>query len=295
MYLATALYRLRVYESTKQKYQQLDFFNQKYYLESTHRNYYPLLMNIQLNIKNLHVTTDDKEILHGVNLTVPKGEIHALMGPNGSGKSTLSHVIFGHPKYTVTDGSIEFKEQNLLELTPDKRANLGLFLAFQAPHAVPGVKTSSFIKQAINAKQRAQESSEDALSVKDYMDQLQSSMQTLSLKPEFADRYVNHGFSGGEKKKSEILQMALLKPDVAILDEIDSGLDVDALRSVCDSITALQQELNLGLLIITHYPRILQYIKPDAVHVMMDGSIVQSDSEELAHKIEQQGYDWLQK
>lgn len=250
-------------------------------------------MDIQLNIKDLHVTTDDKEILHGINLSIPKGEIHAIMGPNGSGKSTLSHVIFGNPKYTVTKGELDFKGQSLLPLSPDKRANLGLFLAFQNPHVVPGVKIASFLKQAINTKKRSEDPEYSGMKIREYREILEQAMAELDMDKEFADRYLNDGFSGGEKKKSEILQMALLEPDVVVLDEIDSGLDVDALRAVATSVNKLQKKLNMGILIITHYPRILQYIKPNKVHVLLNGKIAQTDGEQLAHKIEQQGYDWL--
>lgn len=250
-------------------------------------------MDTTLHISDLHAEVGGKEILHGIDLTVPKGEIHAIMGPNGSGKSTLSQAIFGHPKYTVTSGSITFKEQELTTLSPDKRANLGLFLAFQSPQAVPGVKIANFVKHAINSKRRFTDATDKGLKIREYRELLEGTMNKLRMKPEFGNRYLNDGFSGGEKKKAEILQLAMLKPDIAILDEIDSGLDVDALRVVCEGVRALQKETGMGLLIITHYPRILQYLSPDHVHVLLDGRIVKSGDTSLAHTLEEQGYDWL--
>ncbi len=250
-------------------------------------------MDIELKIRSLTVGIDEVEILHGIDLTVPKGEVHAIMGPNGSGKSTLSQAIFGHPKYEVTGGSIEFKGTAITELSPDKRANLGLFLAFQSPNAVPGVKIATFLKQAVNAKRRSEDPEYKGMKIREYRELLQGTMDSLHMKRKFADRYLNDGFSGGEKKKSEILQMAMLKPDIAVIDEIDSGLDVDALKVVAEGINQLRNEQGLGVLIITHYPRILKYIEPDAVHIMLDGNIVKSGKKELAHQIEEDGYDWL--
>ncbi len=250
-------------------------------------------MDIQLKIMNLKVQIEETEILQGVNLTIPKGEVHAIMGPNGSGKSTLSHAIFGHPKYEVTDGSIEFKGTEIQNLSPDKRANMGLFLAFQSPNAVPGVKIVSFLKQAVNAKKRFEDPKHTSMRIREYREMLEKTMSELHMKEEFADRYLNDGFSGGEKKKSEILQMAMLKPDIAIIDEIDSGLDVDALRIVAEGINRLKKEHHMGILIITHYPRILKYIEPDAVHIMKNGKIIQSGNKKLAHDIEEKGYDWI--
>lgn len=249
--------------------------------------------DISLEINNLHASVEETEILHGINLTVPKGEIHAIMGPNGSGKSTLSKVLFGHPKYTVTDGSINFKGENIVELSPDKRANLGLFLAFQQPHVVPGVKIASFLKQAVNAKRRFEEPDYKGMKIREYRNLLHDTMDGLRMRKEFANRYLNDGFSGGEKKKSEILQLAMLKPDIAVLDEIDSGLDVDALRIVAQSVNAIRKETRMGVIIITHYPRILNYLQPDKVHVLMNGNIVETGDAELAHTIEKEGYDWL--
>lgn len=245
----------------------------------------------QLEINNLHVSVEGKEILHGVSLTVPKGEVHAIMGPNGSGKSTLSYALLGHPKYQVTEGSITFKGHDLLTLSPDKRANLGLFLAFQQPHSIPGVKIGTFLKRAEEAKRRFSDPKAPHLKIREYKQMLHDAMDRIHMKHEFADRYLNTGFSGGEKKKSELLHMAILQPDIAVLDEIDSGLDVDALRVVANGINELRRTTGMGMLIITHYPRILKYIKPDAVHVFVDGAIVRTGTAALAHEIEEAGYD----
>lgn len=248
---------------------------------------------IELRIDNLHAQADETEILHGINLTVPKGEVHAIMGPNGSGKSTLSQVIFGHPGYEVTDGSIQFKGEELTELSTDKRANMGLFLAFQSPQSVPGVRIASFLKQAVNARRRNDDPEYKGMKIREYRKLLDGTMDGLRMRKEFADRYLNDGFSGGEKKKSEILQLAMLNPDVAILDEIDSGLDVDALKIVCESVNKIRSLNGMGVLVITHYPRILRYLEPDHVHVLMNGQIVKSGDADLAHKIEEEGYDWI--
>lgn len=248
---------------------------------------------MNLEITNLHASVDGEEILHGVDLTVKKGEVHAIMGPNGSGKSTLSQVVFGHPNYEVTDGTLSFNGEDLVELSPDKRANLGLFLAFQNPQSIPGVKIASFLKQTVNARRRYEDPEYKGLKIREYRELLQGTMDSLHMKQEFADRYLNDGFSGGEKKKSEILQMAMIKPHIAVLDEIDSGLDVDALRTVCEGVNTLREETGMGVLLITHYPRILQYIQPDFVHILMDGKIVENGDMSLAEKIEKEGYDWL--
>ncbi|MCW1930551.1 MAG: Fe-S cluster assembly ATPase SufC [Candidatus Kerfeldbacteria bacterium] len=250
-------------------------------------------MNISLDIKDLQVNVRGTEVLHGIDLQVPKGEIHAIMGPNGSGKSTLSMTVCGHPSYEVTKGSIQFKGQDITTLSPDKRANLGLFLAFQQPQAIPGVRINTFLKQAVNSKRRFLDPKYAGLKIREYRELLQSTMERLKIKPEYAERYLNDGFSGGEKKKVEILQLALLQPDIAILDEIDSGLDVDALKIVADGVNMLHKENGMGVLIITHYPRILNYLKPDVVHVLMHGKIVKSGDAQLAHDIEERGYDWL--
>lgn len=249
----------------------------------------------QLEIRDLSVSIDEKEILKNISLTIPKGEVHAIMGPNGSGKSTLSQVICGHPSYQVTNGSIHFKEENITELSPDKRANMGLFLAFQSPHAIPGVQIQNFLKQAVNAKRRSSDPSYKGMKIREYRELLENTMESLHMKPEFAQRYLNDGFSGGEKKKAEILQMAMLQPDIALVDEIDSGLDVDALRIVSTGINTLREKQEMGVMIITHYPRILQYIRPDYVHILIDGVLVESGDASLAEKIEQEGYDWLKK
>lgn len=250
-------------------------------------------MQSTLHIQDLHVNVGDTEILHGISLTVPKGEVHAIMGPNGSGKSTLSQTIMGHPNYEITSGNVELNGTELNELSPDKRANMGLFMAFQTPNAVPGVKIRTFLKQAVNAKRRAADASDKGLRIREYREMLESTMDALNMPAEFADRYLNDGFSGGEKKKAEILQMGMLKPDIAILDEIDSGLDVDALKVVAEGVNKLRAELDMGVLIITHYPRILNYIQPDHVHVLLEGNMVKSGDASLAHKIEEKGYDWL--
>lgn len=250
-------------------------------------------MDSILDIQDLHVTVAGIEVLHGINLRVPKGQVHAIMGPNGSGKSTLSTTIFGHPGYIVTQGSVTFKDQNLLNLSPDKRANLGLFLAFQSPQAIPGVKINTFLKQAINSKRRFADPAYPGMKIREYRELLECTMTRLHIPHEYAQRYLNDGFSGGEKKKLEILQLALLQPDIAILDEIDSGLDVDALKIVAEGVNMLRSESQMGALVITHYPRILNYLKPDVVHVLMNGKIVRSGDASLAHTIESEGYDFL--
>lgn len=248
---------------------------------------------MKLSIIDLHAVAAEKEILKGINLTVEQGEVHAIMGPNGSGKSTLSQVLFGHPSYEVTGGDIQVDGESILELSPDKRSHKGLFLAFQSPQAVPGVNIGTFLKQAINSKRRAADPTYKGMRIREYRELLHGTMDELSMDRGFADRYVNDGFSGGERKKTEILQMAMLKPQIIVLDEIDSGLDVDALRLVSSHIMKLKEELNLGIIIITHYPRILAEIVPDKVHVLLNGKIVSSGTAELADQIEQQGYDWL--
>jgi Fe-S cluster assembly ATP-binding protein len=250
-------------------------------------------MKTTLTIQNLHARSGEKEILHGVSLEIVQGEVHAIMGPNGSGKSTLSQVIFGHPAYEVPAGDILLNGESILDLSPDKRAQKGLFLAFQSPQAVPGVKIATALKQMVNGKRRALDPKDRGLKIREYRELLQGTMSALQMDQAFADRYLNHGFSGGEKKKSEILQMAMLKPQITVLDEIDSGLDVDALRIVSENVMQLKEQLELGILIITHYPRILNYIKPDKVHVLLDGRLVSTGNQDLAHMIEDQGYDWL--
>jgi len=246
----------------------------------------------QLEIKNLHVSIEGKEILKGVDLTVEQGKVHAIMGPNGTGKSTLAYTLMGHPSYTVTEGEVAFKGQNLLELEPDERSRLGIFLAFQYPVAIPGVTVANFLRTAINARRRAVNPEDKGMPIPEFRKLLKDKMSMLKMDQNFAGRYLNEGFSGGEKKRAEILQMATLNPEIAILDETDSGLDIDALRIVADGVNALMNK-DLGILIITHYQRLLNYIKPDYVHVMLDGKIVESGGPDLALHLEDQGYDWV--
>lgn len=251
-------------------------------------------MSNDLVIKDLHAQIGDKEILKGVNLTVQGGAIHAIMGPNGSGKSTLASVIAGHPGYEVTGGEIWYKGQNILELEPDERSKLGLFLAFQYPVSVPGVTVANFLRAAINAH-RAEEGKdpkETAIPVAEFRKQLREGMKLLEMDESFARRYLNEGFSGGEKKRLEILQMTMLKPSMAVMDETDSGLDIDALRIVAEGVNRLAGP-EMGVLVITHYQRLLNYIKPQFVSVMMDGRIVRDGGPELALELEEKGYDWL--
>ncbi len=245
-----------------------------------------------LVIKNLHVAIEGKEIIKGLNLTIEQGKVHAIMGPNGTGKSTLAYTLMGHPNYEVTEGEVWFKGQNILELEPDERAHLGLFLAFQYPVAIPGVTVANFLRMAINARRKAENPEDRGISIPEFRRLLKEKMKLLQMNPSFAGRYLNDGFSGGEKKRAEILQMATLEPEIAILDETDSGLDIDALRVVSEGVNALRGP-NLGVLVITHYQRILNYIKPDYVHVMMDGRIVESGGPELALHLEEHGYNWL--
>ncbi|MFZ6017991.1 MAG: Fe-S cluster assembly ATPase SufC [Chloroflexota bacterium] len=249
-------------------------------------------MTDELIIRNLKVSIEGKEILKGVNLTLPKGEVHAIMGPNGTGKSTLAYTLMGHPAYEVTDGEVIFKGQNILELEPDERSRLGIFLAFQYPVAIPGVTVANFLRTAVNARRRAQNPEDKGIPIPEFRKMLKAKMELLKVDPSFAGRYLNDGFSGGEKKRAEILQMAVLQPEIAILDETDSGLDIDALRIVAEGVNALRGE-NLGVLVITHYQRILNYIRPDVVHVMMDGRIVETGDADLALHLEEHGYDWV--
>jgi Fe-S cluster assembly ATP-binding protein len=242
-----------------------------------------------LEIRNLHVRTEEREILRGVDLTIDRGEVHALMGPNGSGKSTLANTLLGHPAYEVTEGSIRFKGQELLETEPHERAKAGLFLAFQYPVAIPGVSVANFLRMAINAKR------DEPIQVKEFRGELQHAIELLDVDRSFTSRHLNDGFSGGEKKRAEILQMAMLKPDVAILDETDSGLDIDALRTVAEGVEKLHSEQGLGALIITHYQRILHYIEPRFVHVMLDGRIVLEGGVELVERLEREGYDEIRR
>lgn len=241
-----------------------------------------------LKVENLHVKVEDKTILKGVNLTINPGEVHALMGRNGSGKSTLSYTITGHPRYVVTEGRILFKGQDISELKTDERARLGIGLAFQYPVAIPGVSVSNFLRAAVKAV-RGKE-----VPIKEFRQELKALMAKLGVKDEFLSRYVNEGFSGGEKKRLEILQLAMLKPQLALLDETDSGLDIDALKTVSDGINALLSD-ETAILLITHYQRILNYVEPHFVHVFQDGRIVASGGPELSRELEERGYDWVTK
>jgi Fe-S cluster assembly ATP-binding protein len=239
-----------------------------------------------LKIENLHVEIDGNEIVKGLDLEVSKGEIHAIMGPNGSGKSTLANVLMGHPRYEVTDGSVTFEGEDVLELEPDERAKMGMFLAFQYPSEVPGVSVANFLRTAVNAVR------EEELSPMEMYKLLQEKMAVMQMDPKFAERYLNEGFSGGEKKRNEILQMLMLEPRLAIMDETDSGLDIDALQVVARGVNELRGP-EFSAVIITHYQRILRYIQPDRVHVMLDGRLVTSGGRELADELEDKGYDWV--
>ena len=241
-----------------------------------------------LEIKNLHVSIEDKEILKGVNLTVKGGEFHAIMGPNGTGKSTLASAIMGHPKYEVTEGSILLDGEDVLEMEVDERARAGLFLAMQYPSEVSGVTTSDFLRSAINARREEG----DEIPLMKFIKELDKDLDLLEIDQSMATRYLNEGFSGGEKKRNEILQLLQIKPEIAILDEIDSGLDIDALKIVSKGINKMRGE-DFGCLIITHYQRLLNYITPDFVHVMMQGRVVKSGGPELAQRLEAEGYDWI--
>jgi Fe-S cluster assembly ATP-binding protein len=246
----------------------------------------------ELVITNLHVSIESKQILKGVNLTVKQGEIHAIMGPNGTGKSTLAYTLMGHPSYLVTEGEALFNGQNILGLKADVRSRLGMFLAFQYPVSIPGVTVANFLRTALNSRRKAVNHEDKGMPIPEFRKLLREKMELLKMDSAFAGRYLNEGFSGGEKKRAEILQMATLKPEIAILDETDSGLDIDALRIVSEGVNALRGP-DLGCLIITHYQRILNYIKPDFVHVMLDGRIVESGGPELALHLEEHGYEWV--
>jgi len=243
-----------------------------------------------LNINNLRAKIDNKEILRGVNLNVKGGEFHAVMGPNGTGKSTLSQVIMGHPAYEVLSGEISLNGADVLEMEVDERARAGLFLAMQYPQEISGVTNSDFLRMAKQARSQ----SEDGLSIMDFIIELEEKVLQLKMQEGMSSRYLNEGFSGGERKRNEILQMLMLKPEIAILDEVDSGLDVDALKIVGDAVNSMRSD-NFGCLIITHYQRILDYIKPDFVHIMLSGKIVKSGDITLMQKIDAEGYDWIKK
>lgn len=246
----------------------------------------------ELIIKNLHVRVDETEILKGVDLTIKSGEVHAVMGPNGTGKSTLAYALMGHPKYEVTKGEATLDGESLLDLDPNERSILGLFLAFQYPIAVPGVSVANFLRTAINAQRKGKDPEDKGISIPDFRKKLKEKLALLKMDESFAGRYLNDGFSGGEKKRVEILQMATLEPKFSILDETDSGLDIDALKIVSDGINTIGGK-HQGIMVITHYQRILNYIKPDFVHVMLNGKIAQSGGPELALRLEEEGYEWL--
>jgi Fe-S cluster assembly ATP-binding protein len=239
-----------------------------------------------LTIEDLHVSVDGKEIVNGLSLTVPAGEVHAIMGPNGSGKSTLANALMGHPRYEVTAGKVLLKGEDITDLPPDERAQKGLFLAMQYPTSIPGVTMVNFLRAALKAVQGRD------VPIREFRQRLQEALALLKMDESFARRYVNEGFSGGEKKRAEVLQMGMLKPTMAVMDETDSGLDIDALRTVAEGINALRRP-EMGILLITHYQRILNYVSPDQVHVLYKGRIVRSGGRELAAELEERGYDWI--
>ncbi|MGH2957363.1 MAG: Fe-S cluster assembly ATPase SufC [Solirubrobacterales bacterium] len=244
----------------------------------------------ELEIRNLHVSAEDKEILKGLDLEVEKGSIHALMGPNGSGKSTLANAIMGHPGFEVTEGTITFKGEDITEADPDERSRMGLFMAFQYPVAIPGVTVAKYLRMAVNAHREAR--GEDPVKLKEFRQQAEEAMALTNIPKEFSSRYLNEGFSGGEKKRMEILQLAMLRPELAVLDETDSGLDIDALRVVAEGVNKFAGP-EMGVLIITHYQRILHLVKPDVVHVIYDGRIVKEGGPELVEQLEEKGYGWI--
>lgn len=245
-----------------------------------------------LVIENLHVLVGEKLIIKGFNLQVNQGEVHAIMGPNGTGKSTLAYAVMGHPRYKIINGDVKIDGTSILDLEPDKRAHIGLFLAFQYPVSIPGVSVANFLRTALNAKQKAIDPDTKAMSIIKFRQLLKSKMDMLKMDYSFGGRYLNEGFSGGEKKRAEILQMAMLEPRFAILDETDSGLDIDALRIVSEGVNMLRGD-TLGVIVITHYQRMLNYIQPDFVHIMFDGHIVESGGADLALHLEENGYDWV--
>jgi Fe-S cluster assembly ATP-binding protein len=245
----------------------------------------------ELEIKNLHVAAGEKPILRGVDLHVRSGEIHALMGPNGSGKSTLANAIMGHPNLEISDGQILFDGEDITEADPDERARAGLFMAFQYPVAIPGVTVAKYLRMVINAHREAR--GEDAISLKDFRKTVEAAMDLTNVPRDFSNRYLNDGFSGGEKKRMEILQLALMQPRLAVLDETDSGLDIDALRTVAEGVNEVAVGTDMGVLIITHYQRILHMVQPQSVSVMFDGRIVKQGGPELVEQLEQKGYGWI--
>ena len=244
-----------------------------------------------LEIRNLHVQAGDKKILKGLDLTVNKGEIHALMGPNGSGKSTLANVIMGQPNLEVTEGQIIFRGEDITEADPDERARAGLFMAFQYPVAIPGVTVTKYLRMVMNAHRETR--GEPEISLKDFRKTVEAAMELTNVPREFASRYLNEGFSGGEKKRMEILQLALQQPALAVLDETDSGLDIDALNTVAHGVNEVASGTDMGVLIITHYQRILHLVKPQFVHIMFEGRIVKEGGPELVEQLEQRGYGWI--
>jgi Fe-S cluster assembly ATP-binding protein len=244
-----------------------------------------------LEIKNLHVSAGDKQILKGVDLHVRSGEFHALMGPNGSGKSTLANVIMGHPNLEVSEGQILFDGEDITEADPDARAQAGLFMAFQYPVAIPGVTVAKYLRMVMNARRQA--NGEPDISLKDFRKTVEAAMELTHVPREFSNRYLNDGFSGGEKKRMEILQLALLNPRLAVLDETDSGLDIDALNTVAHGVNTIAEGSDMGVLIITHYQRILHMVKPQFVHIMFEGRIVKQGGPELVEELEKRGYGWI--
>ncbi len=244
-----------------------------------------------LEIKNLHVAAGDKQILKGVDLHVRSGEFHALMGPNGSGKSTLANAVMGHPNFEVTEGQILFDGEDITEADPDERSRSGLFMAFQYPVAIPGVTVAKYLRMVMNAHREAR--GEQTISLKDFRKTVEAAMELTNVPREFSNRYLNEGFSGGEKKRMEILQLALLNPKLAVLDETDSGLDIDALNTVAAGVNTVAEGSDMGVLIITHYQRILHMVRPQFVHIMFDGRIVKEGGPELVEQLEQRGYGWI--
>ena len=246
----------------------------------------------KLEIKDLYVSVEDNPIIKGFNLTIQGGEVHAIMGPNGTGKSTLAYAVMGHPRYQITQGDILLDGISLLEMAPDERSRAGIFLAFQYPVSIPGATVANFLRTALNARRRHADPPQEDISILEYRRLLKSKMDMVEMEYAFGGRYLNEGFSGGEKKRTEILQLALLEPTFAILDETDSGLDIDAIRIVSEGVNTLKGP-NMGVIVITHYQRILNYLNPDFVHVMFDGRIVESGGEQLALLLEEHGYDWV--